>query len=240
MDGNKGLVGPRHLYGAWWLLALIPVAYEVLAWMNRDAATPPRQQAWAGLVNSYFALPYLSLITHIGILHYVYDVRFYGAHAAPILIGLTLVLNRVSPTALIPRKDLLALRLLLPLAALFVSMNNPFTLYVHKSWPIFAITPLNVAILATFITYVYCFLWNYKKLFLATGVVSATCYVLGPSRVQIHAWFTKAWDWSSSTAERIVPKTPSEWGVVGLVASFILLGIGFWVSLRKQPQRAVE
>lgn len=239
IDGPRGIVGPRHLYGAWWLLFLLPVIYELLAWLNRDAARQC-QPGWTGLVNSYFALPYLSLITHLGILHYVYDARFYGAHAAPVLLGLTLVLNRISPTTLVPRRDLLVLRLLLPAGALLVSLNNPFTIVTRSAYPAFALNPLNLVLAAAFLTYAYCFLWHLRRIVLPAGAAAAAFYIIGPTRDQLASWTSQTWNWSTTTAAKIVPKTLSEWGVVGLVASFVLLGIGFWVSLGKSPGQAQD
>ena len=74
---------------------------------------------------SYLAVVWLSLAAHIGNLHYVYDAPFWGASAAPLLLGLTLLLDGASSTKFVPQRNLSLLRMLLPLAALLVSANNP-------------------------------------------------------------------------------------------------------------------
>jgi hypothetical protein len=243
LDGGRGSVGPRHLYVAWWLTALLPALYEVLTRFD-TYAQPTTEYETAGdraaPTRSYLALPYLSLLTHLGILHYVYNVGFYGAHATPFLLGLTLILNRVSPTGLMPRKDLLTLRLILPLVAVLVSANNPFDFPIHRTYPVIVLTPLNLALLAAFLVYVYCFLRPHAILFLASGAVAAVCYVLGPSRRQIGDAIQTAWDWTSTLAQRIVPKTLADWGILGLIASFALLLIGFWVSLGKRTSETED
>jgi hypothetical protein len=235
-------IGARHLYLAWWVVALLPALYEVVAWLDRrrgPAPGGPGVGASAAPTTAYLAIPYLSLLTHLGILHYVYDTSFYGAHAAPFLLGLTLILNRVRPTGLIPRKDLLALRLLLPLAAVLVSANNPWNFALPGvAWPRLAISPLGLALAGAYLVYVYCFLWRHARLFLASGAVAAVTCVVGPSRRQIGDARSTAWNWTSTIADRVIPKTLADWGILGLVASFAFLGIGFWVSLRKRPTDA--
>jgi len=59
--------------------------------------------------------------------------------------------------------------------------------------------------------------------------------VLGPSRQQMADGIQATWNWLTETAQRLMPKTTGDWGLVGLVASFAFLGIGFWVSLRRRP-----
>jgi hypothetical protein len=235
------VVGPRELYVAWWSVALLPAAYELFAWLDgrRRAAAAPlaatSSGAHAAPVGAYLALPYLSLLTHLGILHYVYDTPFYGAHAAPTLLGLTLILNRAAPTALIPRKDRLALRVLLPLAAVLVSANNPWGFGPAAAYPRVSVSTLGLALAGAYLVYVYCFLRRHALTFLGTGAAAALAYALGPSRRQIGDALTGAWEWTSTLASRLAPRTLADWGVIGLVASFAFLALGFWVSLTKRP-----
>src|SRR5688572_2506519 len=223
MDANRGVVGAKHLYAAWWLAALLPAIYEVIAWLDPSRQSPlpvigPREQAspgYAAPTRAYLAIPYVSLLTHLGILHWVYDVRFYGAHAAPVMIGLALVINRFSPKSTMPRADALLLRVLLPLGAVLVSANNPFVFEMGWRYPKLVLTPLNVAIGAAFLTYVYCFLLPHAKLFLAVGTGVAAAYVFGPTREQIGATAKAAWKWILDTGDKLVPRTTADWGVIG-------------------------
>ena len=230
-------IGPRDFYVLWWVMALLPALYELLASVDwrRNVALSVTPRAQTAPTTTYLALPYVSLVIHVSILQYVYDTPFYGANAAPLLLGLTLVLNRANPTTLMPRKDLAALRFLLPLAAVLVSANNPFSFVARSAYPTLRLTTLNLAIAGAFLTYVYCFLMPYARLFLATGAVAAGVYVLGPSRQQMADGIQATWNWLTETAQRLMPKTTGDWGLVGLVASFAFLGIGFWVSLRRRP-----
>ena len=242
IDVNRVLVGPRHIYVVWWVAGLIPVLYELVAHLEGrstgfDAGVrPPSPTGSVAPTTAYLVLPLVSLLTHVGILHYVYDVGFYGAHAAPLLLGLAIVLNRQHATARLSRQDLATLRLLLPIAAVLVSANNPFVFSFRTGYPRLVLTPLNLALAGAYLVYVYCFLRAHAKLFLATGAAAATLYVLGPSARKVGDGLRQAWDWTSRLAERRMPKTTSDWGMVGLFASFAFLALGFWISLKKRPE----
>ena len=41
-------------------------------------------------------------------------------------------------------------------------------------------------------------------------------------------------------AARLVPETAMQWGIVAIVSSFVMLGIGAMLSLRKHPPEAAE
>ena len=194
--------------------------------------------AQAAPITAYLALPYISLLAHVGVLHWVYIVDFVGAHAGPVLLGLTLVLDRFSPNKLLPRKDLLTLRLLLPAAAVLVSMNNPFTFGPAWSYPRVELTTFNLAVAGASLVYLYCFLMPYARIVLAAGAVAALWYVFGPTFGQVTTGVQRGWDYGVDVTDKLAPKTLADWGVIGLVASFAFLAIGFWVSLRKQPDIA--
>jgi hypothetical protein len=230
-------IGPRDFYVLWWLAALLPAAYELVSRFDGRRATPlsVSARAQAAPTRTYLVLPYVSLLTHFGILHYVYNIGFYAAHATPVLLGLTLVLNRVAPTTLIPRRDLLVLRLLLPLAAVLVSTGRMFAFPLHATYPVITLTPLNLAIDGAFLTYVWCFLRPNAGLFLATWAVAKSLYVLGPTQRQMAHWLDTGWEWASTSTERMMPRTVADWGLLGLVGSFAFLALGFWVSLTRRP-----
>jgi hypothetical protein len=235
LDGDGGVVNPRHFYAVWWVVGLLPVVYELLARLDRRGRDPVSvaPAAAAAPTAAYLVVPFVSLLTHVGMLHFVYETDFYGAHAAPVLLGLTFVLNRYSPTSLLPRKDLLVLRLLLPAAAVLVSANSPWRFPLDFDYPSLVLTPLNLAVAGAFLTYVYCFLLPHAALLLAAGALAAAAYAFGPSRRQVVEVVRDWWGAAAEAVRRVVPKTLADWGVVGLVASFAFLALGFWISLRK-------
>jgi hypothetical protein len=233
---HRHAIGPRDFYALWWVTALLPAVYEVVSrfdvWRAKPLSVAARAQA--APTTTYLWLPYVSLLTHFGILHYVYDTGFYAAHAAPVLLGLTLILNRVNPTTLMPRRDLMILRFLLPLAAVMVSMGRLFALPLHATYPVVTLTPLNLAIDGAFLTYVWCFLRPNARLFVATWMVAKSMYILGPTTQQMAHWADSGWEWTATSTDRMMPKTVADWGLLGLVGSFAFLAIGFWVSLSRR------
>jgi hypothetical protein len=236
IDANRDIVNPKQFYGLWWVIGLLPAVYELLARIDpRGRVMSVSPNAQAAPITAYLALPYISLLAHVGVLHWVYMVDFFGAHAGPILLGLTLVLDRFSPSKVIPRKDLLTLRLLLPAAAVLVSMNNPFTFGPAWSYPRIELTTFNLAVAGAFFVDLYCFLMPYARVVLATGAVAALLYVFGPTETQVSNGLSRSWDFSVNVTDALAPKTLADWGVIGLVAAFGFLAIGFWISLRKQP-----
>ena len=235
---GDGVGDPRQFYIVWWIVGMLPALYELFTHLDRGRIVSVAPTAQAAPTTAYLVLPFVSLLAHMGILHWVYRVDYYGAHAAPLLLGLTLVLNRYTPTRVLPRKDLVTLRLLLPAMAVLVSVTNPFVFDAGLNYPRLTLTTFNLALAGAFLVYVYCFLMPYARYVLVAGAATAALYVVGPTWQQIDRAVQQSWSRGTGVAERLVPKTLGEWGVVGLVASFAFLALGFWISLRKQPDVA--
>jgi hypothetical protein len=237
MDVNRSILSERDFYIVWWVVGMLPAAYELFARLDgrgRIASVSPDAQA--APTTAYVVLPFVSLLVHLGIIHWVYRVDYVGSHAGPLLLGLALVLNRFSPTTLVPRKDVVALRLLLPMAAVLVSMNNPFVFDLEIVYPRLVLTPLNLSVAGAFLVYFYSFLLPYARLVLTAGAMTAIAYFFGPTWQQLESFLQAAWGRGVTAADRMMPRTLGEWGVIGLVASFAFLAIGFALSLRKHPE----
>jgi hypothetical protein len=236
---DHGSVAPIWFYGAWWLAGGLLAIYEVLVrLMPQSQATPSHSPPShsSGAVLTYLAVPWLSLVGHLGILHYVYDVPFFGADAAPLLLGFTLLLNRLAPVRLMPRKDVTFLRLLLPLAAVMVSLNNPHVLWLElgKAGHIL-LTPQRLTLGAAYLTYVCCFFPGYWLPMIAAGVAVALASIYGPTPAQMQTAAQRSWSWSSAVVYSIVPKTADQWGTTAVGASFAFLVLGAAISLRRRP-----
>ena len=139
------------------------------------------------------------------------------------------------------RSDLALLRLLLPAAAVVVSANDPPALafVVGRGAAVVTVTPLRLAAAAAYLAVVYCFLLRRAVYFLAAGAAAAAAALYGPSVAQIEAAAERAWETAEDLANKLMPKTSTAWGVVGVASAFVFLLLGAAVSLRKPPDEPV-
>jgi hypothetical protein len=224
---DDGSVPPRVFYIAWWVVGLMPAAYELLAKYFRSSgpASPLSR-----IMMTYMLLPWLSLVAHLGILHYVYGVAFCAPMSSPLLLAIALTLNRASPTRLFSRRDFLVLQTLLPLAAIFVSSGAPAQLtFILDHAGHLAITTYHLTIIATYLEFIYFFLRPYWLYPVVAGVIAALAYSFGPTTDQIELWASQFWNWISN----VLPTTQTGWGETAVVAAFIFLGIGAAISLSR-------
>jgi len=230
---RHGAVSALDFYVMWWIVGLMPVAYEIIARL-----CPSRENTTQTLLGDvYTSLPWISLIGHLGIMHYVYGVDYFGAMAAPVLLGLTLVLNRLHPSLLATQRQLLALRVLLPTAAILVSLNDPYLLTMvlgHHGGLI--LTPTRLAMCAAYLVYVYNFALRQALVLVPAGIMAGLLYLLGPTAEQWGNLVSWALRDVQTGVDHATPTTAAQWGTISVVAAFIFLAIGAWVSLNHHPR----
>jgi hypothetical protein len=231
---DHGDLSPKVFYVAWWCIGLlIPLSQE----MGRSS----RAMTASKTSVLYGAMPWLSLILHAGILHYVYNVPFFGADAAPLLLALAFILRHAQPTGLMPRKDVVVLGALLPIVAMMVSLNNPLPLCFNLgSNAAIAITPTRLAIAGAYLTYVFCFLRSYAIIFVVIGAAAVPAWMFGPTIDQITNAFAKGWNIIVNLIGHLIPQTALDWGITAIAAAFAFLGIGAAVSLTHRIHPPVE
>lgn len=225
---DHGDVSARVFYAAWWTIGLMIPLGEVIA-----GARPGT--AWARrTAKLYAALPWLSLVLHVSILHYVYNAHFYAADLGPVLLGLAFALRGAEPSTLLPKRDLAVLRFLLPAASVGVSMGNPLPLCFGMGtnaaiW----VTPDRLAVAAAYLAYVYLYLWPFAVYFLGLFALGVLMFVTQPT---LERFWHAVWGWGDRSADylwRAFPKTTVDWGMMAIGAAFAFLGIGAAVSLRR-------
>jgi hypothetical protein len=226
-----GVVSPRAFFIAWWIVGLMPVVYEFLVKCLRTDEPPP---APSRAMMTYMVLPWLSLAAHLGILHYVYNVPFYGAMAAPALLALAMMLNRAVPEAMKSRRDIVALRVLLPLAAIFVSASSPVELTLfHDPTGHLTMTTLRLAMILAYLEFMYSFVREYWIFSSVAGFVCLLIVAYGPSADQIGNSAHGFWYWFTPIVWNLIPTTQTGYGALLVVAAFIFLALGAAVSLRR-------
>jgi hypothetical protein len=231
-----GHVSPLAFYGGWWLVGLMPAIYKFLSkCVGGDKDASPLTPALV----AFTVLPALSLAAHVGILHYVYDVPFYGAMAAPAILGLAMIFGFTRDVLPMPRKDIVLLQILLPIAAIIVSANCPgqLTIYTGPLGHTF-VTTLRLTIVATYLELIYSFLRPYWRSAFAAGVVALLTDAYGPSPQEIAHWYSRSWDAFSRGFMNLIPTTSEGWGALLVALAFIFLGIGAVVSIRRSAPPA--
>lgn len=251
--GDTRVTG-AHLYAGWWVAALLWAAWDVA---SRRAARPVVTTLPVAPHVLFVAIPWLSLLTHLGIMHYVYNQPFVAADSAPALLAFSLVLLRLpSPrTAGVARARALLVKLM-PLAAVMVSARPTVPLAVTVAH-LPSVTPWALALAGAYLVLVWSHWPRYVVHAVIGGAVGVTAYAFGPSASQVGSGASWAWSvvsgaasyvWSgmawaangivsaaSSSASWIwglVPKTGTQWGVLSVSGAFVLLAIGARVSLR--------
>jgi hypothetical protein len=232
-------VPPIWFYAAWWLAAGLLASYELLCRLL--PATPASEFRWPAATLVFLSIPWLSLVAHLGILHYVYQADYFAADAAPMFLIVALILNRVAPKTEKRRADILGLRIALPAAAMFVSANYPAQLCVplgHDGHLI--LTPLRFATTGAYLIYVYSFLRGNWMQFLTLGFAGEIATLVGPSPAQFSAGAQTTGNWLQQFFWNLVPKTLTEWGAMAVTASFAFLGLGAMASLRRKNDAPIS
>src|SRR6185295_9706078 len=98
----------RPFYAVWWVVGMLPALAELQRRLAGPAADHVPQQPRVGGV--YAVTAYVSLLVHMGMMHWVYRVPFVAADAGPVLLGLALAANGLTPNKRLPLTDIRLLR----------------------------------------------------------------------------------------------------------------------------------
>src|SRR5262249_31063255 len=70
---DHGSLSPVDFYAVWWVLGLLPVVHALLTHALPEDVDWRAHETTAVPVKAYLSLPWISLLVHVSILHYVYD-----------------------------------------------------------------------------------------------------------------------------------------------------------------------
>jgi hypothetical protein len=234
---HAGDATPAHAYAIWWLIGLLPVAYHVV---TRLRAAPQPLEAPHAIAAIFLAVPYLSLIAHLGFLHWIDGTPFYAADLSPVLLGLTVLLFRSPLMRRLSLSDRRILYVILPATAVLFSINDPFELAIHIGHHA-ALLPLPLMLLAISSALVYCLAEFLFLPLLAVELFAAFAYIAGPPPEVVFAAIAAdiqlVWNGSVWLFKKLFPTTPTAWGALSVVASFVLLILGGAISInRRTPE----
>jgi hypothetical protein len=170
---------------------------------------------------------------HAGVLHYVYDRPFMAPHAAPLLVGLALLIRPRFETF-----DFALLRTLLLAGAAAVSLPDPQRMAI--SIPGIDAT-LGTALLgcaAAWLAFAYVNASRLLPHFAVLGLGALLVAWFGPTWDQVTAAWRTAIDALRRTAETLVPRTQAAWGLLAVVLAFAFLGLGALVSFGRRFQKS--
>src|SRR5215217_6974140 len=116
-----GWLPPPVAYAAWWAVGTVAALSALLVRPRHpdDQHLLGRTHHWVGTVlrRVFVGLPFVSLLVHLVMLHWVYNAHVYSAYLAPLLLGLAVALGQTSPSKVLKRSEVVLLRAALPALA---------------------------------------------------------------------------------------------------------------------------
>jgi len=245
--GDGGSLPAGLAYGAWWALGLVAAMPAFVLRGRRlnellGELAEPGERVAAVLRRSFAWLPFVSLVAHLVMMHWVYDAHLHAAYFAPLLLGGTVTLSSAAPSRRMKVIDQAALQFILPAIAVAVSFDAPDSLRLAPLGNVsrVALTPVTATLAVAYVVYVCTFLPRYALRLLAGAAASAVAFALAPSPARVAVSAQQWSQWSIDAVGRfvswVVPKTSTGWGLTAVGAAFAFLGLGAAVSLRKAPE----
>jgi hypothetical protein len=205
------LFGPLALYGLWWSTMALPFARRRLREETRSGAATRAHATWTWV-------PAAMILLHLWAVGYIHGVDFQPAFFAPFLLGLALVAGR----------EQVVRKVALPGLAALVSLGQGPSLGFHLPGAgATLVSPLHVAILGVVFTWGN-LAWRDRERWLAVlALVGGAAGLVGTSVSSLSNLLGRA----LRLLEPALPRDPFGWGLLTVIASFVLLGAGARRSL---------
>ncbi|MFT3786388.1 MAG: hypothetical protein QM770_09500 [Tepidisphaeraceae bacterium] len=239
-DGTGGQLTPMLMYVVWWALGMLAIGTmtvdAIVAPTTSEPTTRLARRA-RQLQPMYLMMAWLSLVAHLGMLHWVYNVRYETPMASPMLLVGAVVAWRIHGLKWIRTFDAVRAEIALIAASVFVSSRDPMSLKlaVTIGGSTLTVSSWLITLVAAYIALTLILFPRHALWFGLAGAASAAWYLFGPTARQIGDFFTMLFRWSDRTARNLTPTTAFAWGVITVVVSFVLLAVGLIVSLSKSP-----
>lgn len=219
---HGGQVPAPMLYAIWWIVGLLPALAVCLPGSQRLFAVGSR----LGVMRAFILIPYLSLIAHVAVSHWVYKTSFYSEDLTPILLGLAVFAARYDRHEF-TRTLRLRAHIMLPIAAVVFSLSQEPFFTVHFLGHVW--TPMRIAFAGAILTYMDGAIVFQRYLLAIPAAACLVLVVLGSSPRSIA-------DNASQTGTllgKFLPTTNTQWGILSLAASFLLLAVGAAISFTR-------
>jgi hypothetical protein len=215
-DHHNGALSPSNLYAFWWIVGVIVICCAIA--MNR------RDSNHRWIINTFILLPVISLIAHLSTSNWVFKVDWFSANLSPLVLGLAVAVGIRNQYQTISQARTRA-ALLLPLLAILLAAPTVYQLNFNVLK--ISITPLRLTLIAAALVYAH--LLIHHKIFLAiAAIVFITAASLGDSFDEIYENLAKI-------LSILLPDSTTKWGVISVIAAFVMLALGTMLSLAKSP-----
>jgi hypothetical protein len=208
------LLTPLVLYAFWWLATALPAAQQILRKEAEGARRPtsdwPAVWAW---------MPTVLVALHLWTVGYIHTIDFRRAFVAPFLLGLTATLRRES----------FLQQLILPSVAALVSLGAADLSFNLLGSSAVAISPRVLAVAGACVVWAW-LAWRHRNRWLA---------LLAGSIASVGLFGLVALDVLKALLhylDRAIPRDIFGWGTLVVIASFVLLAVGFRRSLSGDSQ----
>jgi hypothetical protein len=228
--GHDGRLSPWLMYAAWSLLGMLPAAYIFVVRQRPLLTIRSGNLVRDVLTRVLVIVPIISIIVHLSTANWVYKLHFNLANIAPFLIGLGFAIGHYDNHLYTYARRVRA-QLLLPALAVALSLSYPDTLVYVMTGPDWS--PLRLALVAAGIVYLEGLRFHRHMIFAYAAAFCAIAFGMGPSVDDMQQNITVTAEHTQTWLERLTPRTGQQWGVLSVITSFLLLGIGFIVSLLK-------
>lgn len=227
-EANNGGLPPLSIYAVWWIIGIIPILY--LLWLRHSPAH------YRGTINALVALPLISILAHLCTSNWVYNVRWQSANLSPLMLGLAVAIG-ASDYHVRHLSARMRTQLLLPMLAILVSLLHSYRL----EFPLGGVpmTPLRLTLLAAAGVYFHGLLVHRHAYFAMAGSMCLMTAGIGHSPGAMVENTVSRGDRLLEWIWKLVPRTLTQWGIISVIASFILLALGLLLSLLKLPVRTV-
>jgi hypothetical protein len=226
---HNGGLSVFAVYIVWWIVGMIPLGFAYV--FRRSGLGKSRgPQAHGGLVLTFVAFTAASILVHLRLSNWVYQVPWESANLSPLLLGLAVCVGSLDDhVRALGRR--MAAQLAIPVLAVVTAMQASSSLFSYVG-PI-ALTPMRFAFLGAMLVYLHG-LWLHRHVYfgLAVGACFAAIGLGGSPELALHN-LEAIWNWQAAVVDRSRPRSATDWGVLSVIASFVLLLMGAGVSVFK-------
>jgi hypothetical protein len=219
VSGNGGWLPEGTLYAAWWAIGLLPIVMLPVLRMR-------------GIAMIFGAIGTISLLAHLCLASWVYKVIWEAPNLSPLLLGTAVAIG--AARHMFTHETRQRVQMLLPILAILLSASSGRDLMFEAGTLTFS--PLRLTLLGTAAVYVHALIIHQAVVFIPAAMMALFLAVLGSTPDSMGNNTSAVVKTSTGWFTKLLPETAAQWGVVSLVASFVLLIVGAGVStLKRSP-----